>query len=68
MNGVGSVRTWIFVAGHVTSFQMSPYSLWTFLTGVVGSGDDEVNSTPTSQCDFVTDLAVGRLWCRVVTL
>ena len=58
VNGGGSIRTRIFVAGHVSYFEMSPYSHRTSLTGVVGSGDDEMNDTPMSQCDFMTDLAV----------
>ncbi|XP_041372799.1 uncharacterized protein LOC121386067 [Gigantopelta aegis] len=29
VNGVWSVRSGVFVAGHVSCFQMSPYSLWT---------------------------------------
>ena len=45
VNGVRSVTTGVFVAGHVTCFQMSPYSRWTSLASVVGSGDDdEMNS------------------------
>ena len=56
VNGVGSIITEVFVAGHVSCFQMSPYSLWTSLTGVVGSGVDEMNGTPTSPCDFMTEV------------
>ena len=33
------------------------------LTGVLTSGDDEMNSMPTSSCHFITDLAGDRLWC-----
>ena len=55
----------LFVADHVTCFQISRYSLWTSLTGVVRSGVDEMNGTPTSQCDFMTDLAADRLWCGI---
>ena len=58
LNGVGSVRTGVFLAGHVSCFQLSPYSLWTSLTGVVRSGTEEMNGTPTSQCDFMTDSVV----------
>ena len=68
MNGVDSVRTGVFVAGHVSCFHMSPYSLWTSLTGVIRPGNDEMNGRPTSQCDFMTDLAVDRLGCGVVSL
>ena len=52
MNGVGSIRTGVFVSGLVSGFQMSPYSLWTFLTGVVWTGDYEINDTPMSQYRF----------------
>ena len=47
----------------MSCFQLSPYSLWIYLACVVGSGDDEMKETPTSQCDFMTDIAVDRLWC-----
>ena len=40
MNGIGSVRT-----SNVSCFQMSLYSLWTSLTGVVRFGGDETNVT-----------------------
>ncbi|XP_041362952.1 uncharacterized protein LOC121378732 [Gigantopelta aegis] len=38
------------------------------LEGVVGFGDDEMNGTPTSQCDFMTELAVDRLWMTMTVL
>ena len=51
----------------VTSyFQITPYSRWTSFTGLVGFSDN-MNRTPTSQCDFMIDLAVDRL-CGVVSL
>ena len=39
VNGVGSVGTGAFVAGHVSCFQMS---LCSHCTCLVGSGDDEM--------------------------
>ena len=53
-DAVGSASTGVLVAGHVSCFQMSPYLvlLWTSLTG-----NDEM-----------TDLALDRLWCGVVSL
>ena len=35
---------------------------------MVGSLDNEMNSTPTSQSDFMTDLAMDRLWYEMVSL
>ena len=48
-------KSWIRPRSRVMFFfQLSPYSLWTSLSGVIGSGDDEkINGTPMSQCDFV---------------
>ena len=37
---------------------MSPYSLWTSMTGVIESGNNKMNNMPTSQCNFVLDFAV----------
>ena len=51
-NGVGSVRTGVFVTVHVSCIQMSPCSFRTSLTGVVESGNDEMNSTSMSQSRF----------------
>ena len=66
MNVVGSVRSGVFVVSHVLYLQLSPYSLWISSTCVVGSGDDEMNGTPTSQCDFMTE--VNWVRSRVVLL
>ena len=49
-------------------FSDESYSLCTFLTGVVQSGDVELNGTPTSQCDFMTVMAVDRFGCVRVSL
>ncbi|XP_041362096.1 uncharacterized protein LOC121378062 [Gigantopelta aegis] len=59
VNGVGSVRTGVFVAGHVSCFQMNPYSLWTSLTGVVGSGDNEMNVSNVMEEDKIYTLNVS---------
>ena len=59
---VKGVRTGVFIAGHVSCFPMSPYSLWTSSTGMVGSRDHEMNSTPASHRESMTDMAVDRLW------
>ena len=68
VSGVRSLAG-VFVAGHVSCFQMSPYSLWISLTGMVQSSDDELNGTPTSQCDFKISLAMDRLWlCGGITM
>ena len=63
-----SVRTEIFVAGHV-SFLFLDEFLFTldFLRrGRVWRRRN--NGMPTSQCNFITDLEVGCLWCGVVSL
>ena len=68
VNGIGSIRTRVFVAGHVSCFQMRPYSLWTSLTGVVGSGNNKMNGTLKPQCSLMKDMVVDQLWCGVVSL
>ena len=61
VDSVGTVETAVLVVADVSGFQMSPYSLWSSLTGVVGSSEDEMNDTLRSQCKFMAELVVDRL-------
>ena len=68
MNVIGSVSTGVVIAGHESCDSDEFLFTLDFFDMRFGSDDDEMNDTPTSQCDFMTDLAVYRLWCEVISV